>query len=267
LSTQKIIYLVIGIVLGFIVGFALANSVNRQEQDKLRAEVTRLRADPSGDAQTGDAQPAGATRPQTGDPSMPNISDEKLKDAITRADANPKDIAFQKTSGQGLFIIAMQTGNGAILPDAARFLKRAYEADPKDYNVTVMLGNAHLLMARDESGGDSHAHFNEARTYYQKALVAKPDDLIVRTSLGLTYFYDKPSDPQRAIREYRKALEIDPRHEATLQNLVAALLSTDDIAEAGRRLEELQNVNSSNRELPNLRAQLEQKKNAAKEKD
>lgn len=257
MSTQKIIYLIAGTILGFVVGFAFANNVNRQEQDKLREELARLRPDASRVGET--------ATPRPGENSFPEISDEKLKDAIVKADSNPRDIEFQRTSGQGLFIIAVQTGNASILPDAARFLRRVHDADPNDYNVTVMLGNAHFLLGRE--GGGNPSQLEEARTYYQKALAAKPDDVIVRTSLGLTHFYDKPSDPRRAVLEYRKSLKIDPRHAVTLQNLVAALTAAGEVEEAAQRLAELEKVDSANGELPNLRAQLERKRNASKEKD
>jgi predicted Zn-dependent protease len=88
----------------------------------------------------------------------------------------------------------------------------------------------------------------------------------VRTNLGRTYFFDKPSNPQRAIGEYRRALQADPKQELLLQSLAAALIETGDLEEAARRLDELEKVNPSNTELPGLRTQLEQKRNAAKEK-
>ena len=144
----------------------------------------------------------------------------------------------------------------------ARILRRAHELDPKDYKTTVMAGDAQFLIAR--SGGD-RAPLGEARRLYEAALASQPDDAVVRTSLGLTYFYDSPSDPQRAIREYRRALQSDARQEMTLQSLAAALVETGNFDEAGRRLGELEKVNPSNRELPNLRAQLEQKRNASRE--
>jgi predicted Zn-dependent protease len=52
----------------------------------------------------------------------------------------------------------------------------------------------------------------------------------------------------------------------TLQNIAAALIETGGFDEAEKRLDELEKANPSNRELANLRAHLEQKRNAAKEK-
>ena len=85
----------------------------------------------------------------------------------------------------------------------------------------------------------------------------------MRTRLGLTYYFGQPSDPQRAIVEYRKSLALDPRHEPTLQHLASALIAVGNREEAQKRIDELQNLNPSNQALPNLRAQLAQSRNAA----
>jgi hypothetical protein len=52
-----------------------------------------------------------------------------------------------------------------------------------------------------------------------------------------------------------------------LQSLSSALIATGALAEAEKRIEELQAVNGANAALSNLRAQLAQARNAAKEKD
>jgi tetratricopeptide (TPR) repeat protein len=264
LSRDKAIYLAVGVALGFVVGFAMANGINSREHEQLRGELTRLRAAaPKGEQ----AQPSGSPQsPAEGDgTTLPQLTEGELRKAVEKADASPGDAALQRTAGQGLYLYAMQTGNSALLPDVARILKRAHEAAPDDYPVTVLAGNAHFLVAR-RGGGDPEA-LREARKYYERALAAKPDDIVVRTSLGLTYFFDRPSDAARAAREYRKALEIDPRHEMPLQSLAAALVETGDLAGAEKALRELEEVNPSNQELPNLRARLAQKRNESKERE
>ncbi|HEX8721708.1 MAG TPA: tetratricopeptide repeat protein [Pyrinomonadaceae bacterium] len=254
-----------GVVLGFVVGFFLANGLNRVEQDKLRAEAASLRAGPAakGGAQP---QPQGGGRGQAAAPeedSFPTLTDEQLAGAVAKADAAPDDAELQKKVGQALYVYAWQRNNVKIIPEVARVLKRAHALDPKDYKTTVMAGDAHFLVAR--SGGDRGA-LAEARRLYEAALAAQPSDAVVRTSLGLTYFYDTPSDAKRAIGEYRRALQSDPKQELSVQSLAAALIETGGFDEAAKRLDELERLNPSNQELPNLRAQLEQKKNAAKEK-
>ena len=251
------------LVLGFVVGFFLANSINRQEQDRLNAEITSLKAGGAAANSTPSNEQGRQQQTQpAGDDSIANLTDEQLANAVTKADASPADAKLQRMVGQGLYLHAWETGNTSFLPDAARILRRAHELDPKDYKTTVMAGDVQFLIAR--SGGDTKP-LAEARKLYEAALAAKPDDAVVRTSLGLTYFYDNPSDPQRAIREYRRALQSDPRQEMSLQSLAAALVETGSFDEASKRLDEIEKINPSNRELPNLRAQLEQKRNAAKE--
>lgn len=259
MSAQKILIFAAGLLLGLVLGFILTNQLNRQELERTRAESAQRVASGGGDAQAA----AGARGGAGGANSIPNLTDAELQNAVTRADADPADADLQRKAGQALYLYAMEKGHASILPDAARILGRAHEADPKDYNTAVLAGNASFLLAR--SGGDAR-RLAEARRLYERALAAKPDDVTVRTTLGLTYFFDSPPDARRAIREYRRALEVDPRSEIALQSLAGALVAEGELAEAERRLIELEGVNESNPELRNLRAQLEQKRVAAKER-
>jgi tetratricopeptide (TPR) repeat protein len=253
------------LVLGLVAGFLFTNAINRAEQERLSAEVATLRASGSGAGKA--AAPAAGRQPQQtpadGEDSFPQLTDEQLANAVSKADAEPRDAELQRKVGQALYVYAWQSGNASILPDVARILRRAHELDPKDYKTTVMAGDAQFLIARSRNDAAALA---DARKLYESALAAQPGDAVVRTSFGLTYFYGNPSDPQRAIREYRRALQTDPKQEMAVQNLAAALIATGGFEEAARRLEELEKMNASNAELPNLRAQLEQKRNAAKEK-
>lgn len=270
-NTKIVLVLVGGLIVGFVVGFALANGINRQEDEKLRGEIASLRA---GGAQTNSGGANGST-PRApgqsgaqrtsggGDGEVPTLTDEQLKNAVTKADASPSDAELQKKVGQALYLYAWQTSNYEILADVARILKRAHELDAKDYRTTVMAGDAFFLIARSKDSDP--VPLADARTLYESALKTKPDDAVVHTSLGLTYFYAKPPDARRAVREYRQALKTDPKHEPALQSITLALIETGELAEAETRLGELEKVNPSNSELPNLRTHLEQKKNAAGE--
>lgn len=262
LNKRVLVVGALGIVLGFLAGFFLANGINRGEQEKLRGELAAARAGrevAQGDG-SGRAQQASAP---AGDDSFPTLTDEQLGNALKQADADPSNAELQNKVGQALYIYAWEKGNAQILPEVARILKRAHALDPKNYRTTVLAGDAHFLVA--SQSGDA-ATLAESRKFYEAALAAQPGDAQVRTNLGRTYFFDKPPNPQRAIAEYRRALQADPRQELTLQSLAAALIETGGFDEAARRLDELEKVNPSNTELPGLRSQLEQKRNAAKEK-
>jgi tetratricopeptide (TPR) repeat protein len=235
---QKLLYALAGLALGAVVSFLFANSANRRELDDLRAELARVRTQPPG----GPA-PAGPPGAQDG---------ARVRELIGEADANPADAARQRRAGEEAYRYALTTGQSPVLADALRLLKRAHEADPKNYDLLLLLGNSHLTLglARDPQ------NFADARGYYVRALEARPGDVNAHTLLGMTYFYGRPADPESAAREYRKALAADPRHEMALQNLASSLIATGAFAEAARRIDELQQVNPSNQSIPKLREEL-----------
>jgi tetratricopeptide (TPR) repeat protein len=260
-SNKKIIIVgAAGILLGFIIGFKVADSLNKPELDSARDELARLRG--SGEAK-GSAKTEGRAADSSGD-GFPTLTDEQLANAVAQADADPENVELQRKVGKALYAYASSKGNTSILTDVARVLKRAHDLDPKDHGTAVMAGDAQFFVER--SGGGDAKLIAEARRLYEAALALRPDDAVVRTKLGLTYFYDKPPSPQRAISEYRRALQSDPRQEFAIQSLAAALIETGGLEEAARRLDELEKANPSNADLAGLRAQLEQKRNAAKEK-
>jgi cytochrome c-type biogenesis protein CcmH/NrfG len=107
--------------------------------------------------------------------------------------------------------------------------------------VLTGLGNANFDAER----------FEDAEKWYTAALKQKPDDVNLRTDLGLTFFFSEPRDIERAVREFRASLERDPKHVPTLQNLVVALTAKGD-AEAARAT--LEAVSPQNPALARLRA-------------
>ncbi len=253
-SKSKILYAAAGILAGFIIGFAFANAVNRRHQDHLRAELEHAR---SSTQKTGDAF-AESSRLPADDANGRALSEDEIQDAIKTADARARDLYLQKNLGLALYAYQNRThdtASAAYLPDVARLLKRACDANPKDRETIVALGNVLFDIAQKNS---EPSGFNDARAYYEKALALQSNDANTRADLGLTYFFGRPSDPQRAIIEYRRSLAIDPHHEPALQNLAAALIKTGQREEAASRIDELQNMDASNPAVLDLRAQLQQ---------
>lgn len=237
-----------GTLLGFIIGFFIANATYRRERESVQPGARAARSDRQKGSERVDTQNAEGSSGQ--------FSEAEIRDAIAKADARADDITLQKNFGLALY----RYGDPQYFPDVARLLKRAYDANMKDRELTVLLANVLF----DIGQSTDPERFSEARIYCLKALEMKSDDTNVRTALGLTYYLGRPSDPQRAIAEYRKALATDPRHELALQNLATALISTGNIAEAQKRVDELQSVNPKSSALSNLRAQLAQSKNAGR---
>ena len=228
-----------GLLAGFVLGFMLANSTGRRENVAATQAATSNASAPTTQGRAASAQ---------------QLSEQEIREAIQTTDSRPEDVELQKRFGMALYAYANQTRDPRYLPDAARFLKRAVEANPNDRSTIVSLANALFDMGQM---GDA-ARFAEARIYYQKALELDPRDVNVRTDLGLTFYFGQPSDPESAIREYRKSLEIDPRHEQTLQNLATALIKTGNRKEAEKTIENLRSVNPNNPALRDLEALLAQ---------
>ncbi len=247
-----------GALAGLLIGFVFTNAINRRDHDEMRAELERLRATTSLRAGEGNV---GANTAD--DSAVPRVSDEQLRGAIARADSTPNDLDIQRNLGRNLYFYASYTNDAEIFPEAVRLLRRAHEGDPKNYEATLYLAHALLAVARTTDPN----LFEDARTVYQQALRLKPDDPNAHTGLGMTYFFDKPSDPQRAIDEYRQALVLDARHEQTLQNLASALIAVGDRTEAHKIIERLKSVNDQNPALPDIEAQLIQSRNAAREQN
>lgn len=248
----KLLYVAVGLLLGFAAGFYFADHTNHKELDRLRADLAQARG-----------AGAHAAQPQSDNVNAApveknSLTDDELRNVVAKADAKPDDTDLQRKVGQGLYLYAARFEQPALLPEAIRILQRANAAAPQDYDTLVVLGNAEFDLARTTDP----AHFKTARAYYTQALTRKPGDINVRTDLGLTYYFDTPSDPRRAISEYRKSLAQDAQHEMTLQNLAAALIATGELTEAQQRLDELQKVNAANPALTDLRAQLAQQRNA-----
>ena len=253
MTKHNVLYTIIGLLLGFIIGFMFANQVNRGASEGVRQASAPQPSTPQQPGASGGQTPTASAQ---GGP-----TEAEIRDAITKADARPEDTALQRNFGIVLYRYANQTRNASLLPDVARMLKRAYQADQKDRDLAVALGNVLFDMGQ----ATDPAYFKEARDYYLKALELKADDANVRTDLGLTYYFGQPSDPQRAIAEYRKSLAIDPRHEPTLQNLSAALITVGQTAEAQKMIDQLSALNPQNPALSDLRAQMAQSRNKSRE--
>ena len=126
---------------------------------------------------------------------------------------------------------------------AIEFLKQAAKIKPDDYVTIVNLGNAYFDSSK----------FDEAEKTYTEALAKKPEDLDVRTDLGLTYAFRPQPDYDRAIKEFETVLAKDPKHTLALQNLVVAHTKKGDAAKANAALARLEAADATNSAIAKLR--------------
>jgi tetratricopeptide (TPR) repeat protein len=229
MSKDNILFGIIGLLAGLIIGFMFANSVNRNGfLATPTASTAANSALPPGHPDLGNSSQQDQQQGQMGAP--------EVQAAIEKARKEPDNFDAQVNAAKLYYQI--QRFDGAI-----EFLKRANQLKPDDYDTVVQLGNANF---------DSDK-YDEAEKWYTQALSKKPDDVDVRTDLGLTFMFRQPPNYDRAIQEFKRSLETNPKHPQTLQNLVVAYTKKGDIDKANSTLDQLQSVDAQNPAISKLR--------------
>jgi len=132
-------------------------------------------------------------------------------------------------------------------------LKDIVKKDPKNLSAWVELGN--LYFDSDQP--------KEAIEAYSQYLAVKPDNADVRTDLGI--MYRKLGDFDRALAEFRKAAQTDPKHVNSRYNIGLVLLhDKQDIKGAISAWEEYLKVDPKSERAQRIRAQIDKMKQMVK---
>ena len=132
-------------------------------------------------------------------------------------------------------------------------LKEIIQKDPKNLPAWVELGN--LYFDSDQP--------KEAVEAYSKYLAAKPDNPDVRTDMGI--MYRRLGELDRALEEFRKAAQSDPKHVNSRYNVGIILLhDKQDIKGAIKAWEDYLKVDSKSERANRVKAQMENLKKMAK---
>jgi tetratricopeptide (TPR) repeat protein len=235
MSKDNILFSIIGVLLGFIIGFMFANNANQQGAKPRPAAATASQGNlPPDHPQI----PSNAVADQPGSAqqgAMPGV-----QAAIEKARNEPDNFEAQKQAGEMFYQIQRWE-------EAVDFWLKANKLKPDDYETIVHLGNAYF-----EAG-----KYELAEQWYTSALTKNPNDVGVRTDLGTTFMARTPPDFDRAIKEYRRSLEINPTHEQSLHNIVIAYTKKGQAKEAQEMIARLEKVNPNNPDLPRMRTQLQ----------
>jgi len=104
-----------------------------------------------------------------------------------------------------------QSGGAPAPPplDEARAsaMRTTAQQNPTDAVTRVQLGNMYFDSGR----------YPEAAQWYDQALKLLPKDVNVSTDLGISYYY--MNDADKALAQFQRSLEIDPKHTKTLLNI------------------------------------------------
>jgi tetratricopeptide (TPR) repeat protein len=233
MNKENVLFSIIGLLLGCIIGFIFANSVNQQGASVRQPPATGAAR------QNANLPPDHPVVPANG-AADPEAMQEQVTAQIQQARNEPNNFDAQMKAADLFYQIHR-------FDQAIEFLLRANQIRPDAYETIVKLGNANF----------ETDNYQTAEKWYEAALLKNPDDVNVRTDLGLTFYLRDPPDYERAIREYRGSLQRDARHEQTLQNMVVVLTHTGNVKEAEEMLARLQEVNPSNQTLSQLRSDLD----------
>lgn len=224
MSRENILFSAVGLLLGYIVAFHVVVYLNRSEP----APAAR--------------QAAGA-----GSQAVPT-NDVKDRQRLASAAESAAGSAREKPED---FDAQLQAGNAALeagdAEGAIDFLTRAVQLRPAETAAIVRLGHANFEARRYET----------AERWYSEALRKKPEDADVRSDLGLTFFLREPPQAEKALEEFRRALEYDPQHVPTLHNLALVQMKTGDLTGAETSLARLEKLDPEGTNLPVLRRELE----------
>lgn len=227
---KNILYSFLGILAGFFLGFYIANIGGRARPATSAARTS---------AQASDQLPPGHPGVD-GAGGSPAANSAQAQAAMDEADRNPKEFVSQIRAAAFFYQLN-------DLRKAELYLNRALALKPDDPDALTGMGHTKY------DTGD----FVAAAGYYEKALAQRPDDADMRTDLGNTYVRRANPDYARAITEYRKALEVNPRHENALARMADAALKKGDSPTAREAIDRLAAVNPSNQELASLRSKLQ----------
>jgi tetratricopeptide (TPR) repeat protein len=229
MNRENILFSVVGLLVGYVIAFHLVVYIN-QNQPVQRAAVA---------TESADELPADHPAVSGADAQERQGLTAAAEQAAQAAKQAPQDFGAQTKAAEAYF-------RAGRYEDAIDFETRANKLRPEDYDTVVRLGNFYSSANR----------FEDAARWYTAALAKKSDDCDVRSELALTYFMRTPRQPERAVAELRRALEIDPNHVPSLHNLTLMLLETKQFAESESVLARLEKADPTYDDLPRLREEV-----------
>ncbi len=218
MNKKVIIAAILGVSLGLAGGFFGANYLNRQD---ISASVSQAGNIPQIPNSGSTPQQASKTR------GAAMIGD--VQETIDRANREPDNYEAQIKAGE-------MFGRIKRFDDSIKYYQQAQKIKPNDPKANELLGNAYF----------DAENYVEAGKYYEFSLKNNPEDISVRTDLGLTFYLRQPQDLDRAISEYQASLSIKPNDEATLQNLAIAQKEKGDKSGFDLTVNKLREINPNN---------------------
>jgi cytochrome c-type biogenesis protein CcmH/NrfG len=167
----------------------------------------------------------------------------------TRGTEKPGMVQKPQMAPPGAPVQAPPARDSIEVASQIKTLKEIVKKDPKNLPAWAELGN--LYFDTDQP--------KEAIEAYSQYLAVKPDNPDVRTDMGI--MYRKLGQFDRAIEEFRKAAQNDPKHVNSRYNIGLVLLhDKQDIKGAIKAWEDYLKVDQKSERAQRIRAQIEKMK-------
>lgn len=212
LNKNTVVFGIVGLLIGLAIGFFAANYVNRNTSFSQQASQNTTNLPAINIKEHG-----------------PSVMMPDVRQVLEIARNEPNNFDAQIRAGEMYYKIQR-------FDKALNYYIKAQKIKPSDLQANIKLAGIYYEMK----------NYIDAATYFMKALEIDPKNTDVRSDLGLTFYLREPSDNERAIREYRKSLDIDPNHEPSLQNLSVVLKKMNAEEELNKTLSQLKKVNPKN---------------------
>lgn len=233
MTKEKVLYLFIGVLIGCVIGFIFTNTINQRAMKSNSVTASNLPANGLSDS----------SKLPPNHPDAQSVSggmQPEIKEKIDKAKSNPKDFVAQVEAAKVYYQIERYDG-------VVEYLTQANKLKPDDYETIVGLGNAYFDWGK----------YADAEKWYALALTKKTDDTNVRTDFGLTFIFREKPDYDRAITEFMKVLEKDPKHIQALQNLTVAFTKQSNQSKANETLNRLKETDPQNNSIARLQEDIQ----------
>jgi cytochrome c-type biogenesis protein CcmH/NrfG len=168
---------------------------------------------------------------------------------ITKGAEKPAMVQKPQMAPPGAPMPAPPARDSIEVASQIKTLKEIVKKDPKNLPAWVELGNLHFDSDQPKEAIEAYSHY----------LAVKPDNPDVRTDMGI--MYRKLGQFDRALEEFRKAAQSDPKHVNSRYNIGLVLLhDKQDIKGAIKAWEEYLRVDPNSERGQRIRAQIEKMK-------
>ena len=226
MQKNSILFGTVGLIVGLAIGFIAANSINRSAVSQ--PDLASVSPNNTTSVLDHGVKDAPITQ-QNG-----ALADVQTK--LDKANNEPNNFAAQMQAGD----MYAQIGKS---DEAVQFYEKGVVMNPKNAEANRVLANAYF----------DTKQFEKAEKHYAIVLELDAKDVDARTDLATTFAERANPDLDRAVAEFRKSLEINPKHEPTLYNLAVVYSRRGDTENAQKLFAQLEQINASSQYVSKLK--------------